>query len=70
MSKQIMKAIGVFVMLMALLVSSVAAATIQAEGPRANYTETAGDEADLLNEGEVMPLDVVYIKINGDEVVN
>lgn len=63
-----MKTISVFVMLAILLVTSVAA--LEAEGPRANFTETAGDEADLLNEGEVMSLDVVYIKINGDEVVN
>lgn len=69
MSKQIMKTLSVFLMLAVLLASSALAA-VEHEGNRTSSPEVAGDEADLLNEGEVMPLDVVYIKINGDEVVN
>ncbi len=64
-----MKTISVFVMLAVLLISSVAA--VEFENPvRVDVPEAAGDQPDLLNTGSVLPLDVVYIKINGDEVTN
>ncbi len=63
-----MKTISVFAMLAVLLLSSVSA--VETEGPRVDVPEGAGDEPDLQNTGSVLPLDVVYIKINGDEVTN